>query len=209
MRTLAILPVKSFERAKRRLEPGLHPELRRQLAQAMLLDVLEALGATRVDEIVVVSGGADARRIAHYYGATAVEDGDEGHNAAATLGIRAALAVGAQRALLVPGDCPAIDPPDVDELLVRPAHAPSAMIVPDRHGTGTNALLLTPPDALAPSFGPASCQRHVANARAAGVGAEVVQVPSLALDIDTPEDLEALANLPDRAPHTQELLARC
>src|SRR5207302_7322924 len=67
----------------------------------------------------------------------------------------------------------------------------SMLIVPDRHGTGTNALLLTPPDALAPSFGPGSCERHARQARAAGVAAEVVEVPSLATDIDTPEDLEA------------------
>lgn len=206
MRTLAILPVKSFEQAKQRLRPGLEPELRQQLAEAMLRDVLEALGAAALDEIVVVSGGATARRIAHEYGAAAVEDRDEGHNLAATIGIRAAVTVGAQRVLLVPGDCPAVDPDELNELLRRPAPRPSALIVPDRHGTGTNALLLTPPGALAPSFGPGSCQRHVAHARVAEVSAEVVEVPSLALDIDTPDDLAALAALPDRAAHTRELL---
>ncbi|HEY2161731.1 MAG TPA: 2-phospho-L-lactate guanylyltransferase [Solirubrobacteraceae bacterium] len=208
MRTLAILPVKSFERAKQRLQGELDPELRRQLAEAMLLDVLESLGASRVDEIVVVSGGARAREIAHEYGATAVEDRDQSHNAAAMLGVRAALALGAQRALLVPGDCPALEPMEIDELLARPVQVPSALIVPDRHGTGTNALLLTPPGALAPSFGPDSCPRHLAHARSAGVEAEVVRVPSLALDIDTPEDLAALASAPGRARRTRELLSR-
>jgi 2-phospho-L-lactate guanylyltransferase len=209
MRTLAILPVKSFGRAKQRLQGELDPQLREQLAETMLLDVLEALGASTVDEIVVVSGGARAREIAHSYGAAAVEDRDEGHNAAAMLGIRAALALGAQRALLVPGDCPALDPVEVDELLARPVRSPSVMIVPDRHGTGTNALLLTPPSALGPSFGPDSCQRHLAHAGDAGIDAEVVRVPSLALDIDTPEDLGALATIPGRARRTQELLASC
>lgn len=209
MRTLAILPVKSFERAKQRLQPGLDPQLRRQLAEAMLRDVLDALGAAAVDEVVVVSGGGSVREIAHAYGATAVKDRDEGHNAAASMGISAASALGAERALLVPGDCPALDPAEVDELLARPVRAPSAAIVPDRHGTGTNALLLTPPGALEPSFGPGSCRRHLAGARAAGIGGEIVEVPSLALDIDTPEDLAVLARLGDRAPHTQELLARC
>ena len=78
--------------------------------------------------------------------------------------------------LLVPGDCPLLDARELDELLVHPAGQRSALIVPDRHGTGTNALLLTPPDALAPSFGPDSCQRHMADADAAGVPAEVVEV---------------------------------
>jgi 2-phospho-L-lactate guanylyltransferase len=209
MRTLAILPVKSFSEAKQRLRPGLDPGSRRELAEAMLTDVLEALGATAVDEIVVISAGARAREIAHDYGASAVEDREEGQNAAAALGVRAGRTLGAQRVLLVPGDCPALDPREVDELLERPAWAPSVLIVPDRHGTGTNALLLTPPDALSPSFGPGSCQRHLANAQAAGIHAEVVSVPSLALDIDTPDDLAVLAAGSDRALRTQALLSRC
>ena len=78
MRTLAVLPVKSFYRAKQRLTPGLDPQSREQLAEVMFLDVLEALGSTAIDEVVVVSGGTAAREIAHAYGATAVEDGDVG-----------------------------------------------------------------------------------------------------------------------------------
>jgi 2-phospho-L-lactate guanylyltransferase len=209
MRTLAILPVKSFSHAKQRLRGEVDPQRRRQLAEAMLLDVLDALGATRVDEIVLVSAGEEARRIAHDYGATAVADGDQGHNSAALLGIRAARAVGAQRVLLVPGDCPALRPEEVDELLARPAGSPSVLVVPDRHGTGTNALLLTPPDAMAPSFGPGSCQRHLEHARARGIEAEVVHVASLALDIDTPEDLAALSSMSTGSLRTRELLARC
>ena len=209
MRTLAVLPVKDFSRAKQRLSAGVDPQSRQELAEVMLLDVLEALGATAVDEIVVVSAGPKAREIAHGYGASAIEDREQGHNQAASLGIRAARALGAQRALLVPGDCPALDPLEVDQLLARPASTPSAVIVPDRHGTGTNALLLTPPEALAPSFGPGSCQRHLDLARAAGIGAEIAAVPSLALDIDTPEDLSVLMTRSDRAQRTQALLSRC
>ncbi len=139
-----------------------------------------------------------------------LNDHEQGHNIAAGLGIGAALDAGFDRALLVPGDCPALDP---DELEAS-AHAagrrrPRVLIVPDRHGTGTNALLLTPPDALAPSFGPGSCARHAAHARAAGIHAEVVEVPSLALDIDTPEDLAALAATSEHARRTHELLSRC
>src|SRR5436309_9977654 len=212
MRTLAVLPVKSFDRAKRRRRPGLDPHSREQVAEVMFLDVLEALGETAVDEIVVVSGGAAARRIAHEYGAAAVEDRDEGHNTAAALGVRAARAVGAQRVLLVPGDCPALDPAEIDELLARPVQPPSVLIVPDRHGTGTNALLLTPPDALAPSFGPDSCRRHLAGAGSAGLNHETVQVPTLALDIDTAEDLEQLrsmlAGTHGGAAHTRGMLRR-
>ncbi len=97
----------------------------------------------------------------------------------------------------------------MDELLAHPARAPSVLVVPDRHGTGTNALLLTPPDSIPPSFGPGSCERHLALAQARGVKAEVVRLPSLALDVDTPEDLEALAGLSTRAQRTHSILARC
>ena len=210
MRTLAILPVKSFSRAKQRLRPGVDEELRESLVEAMLGDVLDALDAARsVDEVLVVSAGDGPRAIAREHGAGLLKDGDQGHNAAASLGIRAALRDGYARALLVPGDCPALDPDELDALLARPIAPPSALIVPDRHGTGTNALVLTPPSALAPSFGPGSCERHVGLARAAGVHAEVVEVPSLALDVDTPDDLAALGSTARGALRTHELLSRC
>ncbi len=210
MRTLAILPVKSFGRAKQRLRGGLEPELRESLAEAMFGDVLDALDAAQaIDGVLVVTAGEAGGEIAREHGARVLNDREQGHNVAARLGIRTALEAGLDRALLVPGDCPALDPEELDGLLGRPVTAPSVVIVPDRHGTGTNALLLTPPDALEPSFGPGSCQRHAELARAAGIHAEVVDVPSLALDIDTPEDLAALATTSERARRTHDLLSRC
>ncbi len=193
MRTLAILPIKSFSHAKQRLRHELSAADRRALVDAMFSDVLVALRrVTALEGIVVVSGDRLAQRIAGGYGATVVEDDERGHNEAALRGIGAALEDGIERALLVPGDCPLLDPKELEELLVHPVGERSALIVPDRHGTGTNALLLSPPAVLAPSFGPDSCQRHMADAAAAGVPAEVIELSSLALDVDTPEDLEAL-----------------
>jgi 2-phospho-L-lactate/phosphoenolpyruvate guanylyltransferase len=193
MPTLAILPVKSFADAKQRLQTELSPGFRRAIVEAMFSDTLVALRRAReVDQILVVSADHGAQQIAGGYGAHVLDDEQRGHNVAASLGIGWALETGVDRALLVPGDCPLLDPEQLDELLARPANAPSALIVPDRHGTGTNALLLTPPDSLEPSFGPGSCERHASLAQAAGIAYEVVDVPSLGLDIDTPEDLAAL-----------------
>jgi 2-phospho-L-lactate guanylyltransferase len=196
MRTVAILPVKMFSHAKQRLDAGVAPGPRQALAEAMFADVLVALRrAQRVDATLVVSSDLGAQRIAGAHGAIVLEDdADRGHNPAAAKGIQRALEHGAERALLVPGDCPLLDPDELDELLARPVDLPSALIVPDRHGTGTNALVLTPPGSLEPSFGPGSCARHLANARLAGTAAEVVRVPTLALDVDTPEDLDAVAD---------------
>jgi 2-phospho-L-lactate guanylyltransferase len=196
MRTLAILPVKSFSRAKERLRRSLSPELRRELAEAMFTDVLSALGRSdEIDEILVVSADGRALPIARDHRARVIEDSELGHNAAAALGIQMAVRLGADRALLVPGDCPALDPDELDALLTCPAEPPSVRVVPDRHGTGTNALLLAPPAVIEPAFGPGSCRRHVALARAAGVEAEVVEVPTLAVDVDTPHDLDTLEAL--------------
>lgn len=175
----------------------------------MFTDVLAALSGAPLDGIVVVTASDSARAIAQQYNVYVVEDREAGHNAAAVLGVQAALGQGAERVLLVPGDCPALDPEEVGELLEHPVSAPSVLIVPDRHGTGTNALLITPPDALVPSFGPGSCQRHLELARASGVPAEIFEVPSLALDIDTPEDLDLFIATLDRAGSTRQLLRAC
>ena len=214
MRTAAILPIKSFAQAKQRLSHELAAHDRRALVEAMFADALVALGrVTSLERVVVVSGDRVAQRIAGGYGASVVEEeGDEGHNGAAARGIELLLDDGIERALLVPGDCPLLSKDDLNALLTHPASERSALIVPDRHGTGTNALLLTPPDVLAPSFGPDSRRRHLADAAVGGVPAEVVELESLALDVDTPEDLEALrqklAVTHGGAAHTRGMLSQ-
>jgi 2-phospho-L-lactate guanylyltransferase len=208
MKTAAILPVKSFGRAKQRLGQAV-PD-RPGLAAAMVGDVLEALARVDgLDDVIVVTAEPAAAAAARAAGAHVVHDPEEaGQSAAAARGVEAALALGAGRALLVPGDCPALDPAEVAALL---AHPEPIVIVPDRHGAGTNALLLTPPDVMAPAFGPGSFARHAALAHAAGAEIKVADIASLGLDVDTPADLaalrEALAASSAHAPRTRALLA--
>jgi 2-phospho-L-lactate/phosphoenolpyruvate guanylyltransferase len=213
MRTAAVLPIKSFAQAKQRLRDDLSPHDRRALVEAMFADTLVALGRVpSLERIVVVSGDRVAQRIAGGYGASVVEDDERGHNTAAANGIRVLLEDQIERALLVPGDCPLLSKDDLNTLLNHPAGERSALIVPDRHGTGTNALLLTPPDVLTPSFGPDSRRRHAADASAAGIPAEVVELDPLALDVDTPDDLEelrrTLASTHGGAAHTRGMLTQ-
>jgi 2-phospho-L-lactate guanylyltransferase len=86
------------------------------------------------------------------------------------------------------------------------------VIVPDRHGSGTNALLLTPPDAIHPAFGPGSRERHERLAQEAGATVAAIEVPTLGLDVDTVDDLAALRvaleDVRGGASHTRGLLAR-
>lgn len=213
MKAIAIVPVKRFAEAKQRLAPGLGEERRQALAVAMLGDVLEAIGAARaVERTILVSGDPLAQEIAAEADA-AVEvvpdPAEEGHSVAAKAGIARAEADGASCVVLLPGDCPLLAPRDVDRLLTGVPSSYTA-IVPDRHGTGTNALVLSPPDAIEPAFGEGSRERHVAAARAAGIPFEVEEVPSLALDLDTPADVVALSReleaRPGRARRTAKAL---
>jgi 2-phospho-L-lactate guanylyltransferase len=216
MRTVAVLPVKRFTLAKQRLGAALPAADRRTLAEAMVGDVLEALSAVRaLERIVVVTAEPAAVAAGRAAGATVVHDADEaGQSAAALAGIAEAVRGRAQRVLLVPGDCPSLVPEEVVGLLDDADAAgagPHVAIVPDRHGTGTNALVLAPPDAVVPSFGPGSFARHAAQARAAGARMSVAQVPSLGLDVDTAADLQALraalAARPAGARRTRAVLA--
>jgi 2-phospho-L-lactate guanylyltransferase len=214
MRTAAILPVKRLGQAKQRLGDTLAPGGRAELAEAMIGDVLDALAEVpELDEVIVVSGEPRARRLAADRGATLVADpSDQGQSAAAMLGVRCALEHGMKRVLLVPGDCPALDGAEVTALLRHHDRSPGLAIVPDRHGTGTNALLIAPPDAVTPAFGPGSCARHVELARTAQIEPALDRLESLALDIDTGDDLEALRRELERhsarAPLTRQALGR-
>jgi 2-phospho-L-lactate guanylyltransferase len=195
LRTLAIVPVKGFGEAKQRLSASLARGARSSLAQAMFSDVLAALGRCgQVDEIAVVTADPAAEQLSHGRAHVLLDTGRQGQSVAAAIGVRHALANGFERALLVPGDTPLADPAELGSLLERTeADGIEVAIVADRHGTGTNALVLTPPDAMEPAFGPGSRGRHVDLAIEADRAYRVDEgAPSLAHDVDTPEDLDAL-----------------
>ena len=214
MRTAAILPVKSFARAKQRLGASVADPLRQQLARAMVADVISALEATgAIERTIVVTREPLIAEAAIGAGGLLVEDvAEEGQSAAAGLGIARAIERGFERILCVPGDCPAADPAELTAMLERQARdGTQVVIVPDRHGSGTNGLLLAPPQAIAPSFGPDSCERHRGLAGAARLSWRIERLPSLLLDIDTGADLavlrERLAGQGPRAHSTRALLA--
>ncbi|HEU4907176.1 MAG TPA: 2-phospho-L-lactate guanylyltransferase [Solirubrobacterales bacterium] len=211
MRATAILPVKRFDAAKQRLAGGVDAERRTALVAAMLADTLEAIAAARsIERTILVSGDPRAQELAAAAGVEVLPDpADEGHTIAAEAGVARAEADGAECVALLPGDCPLLDPRELDRLLtgIPPSYV---AIVPDRHGSGTNALVLAPPAAIGPAFGEGSCERHVAAAREAGVPYAVEELSSLALDLDTPADVialtRALAEGPKRARRTARAL---
>jgi 2-phospho-L-lactate guanylyltransferase len=208
MRTLAILPVKRFELAKTRLGEQLQPQQRRKLAQAMVSDVLDALLASEwLEAVLVVTNEASVAELARERGAQVLADpAESGQSAAALIGVAHALAAGYERVLLVPGDCPALDTGALRTLLERPMQPPAVTIVSDLAGSGTNALLLAPPDAIEPGFGPDSFARHRDRSEQAQANWHSEPLAALLLDIDTPEDL-ALLRSSHAGPATALVLA--
>jgi 2-phospho-L-lactate guanylyltransferase len=203
--------VKSFGAAKQRLGSLLGSGSRHALAQAMFQDVVSSLRKVQgIEQVVIVAAEPTVEFSAEEQIVLLQDELQEGQSAATLIGIRWAIDAGFERVLLVPGDTPLLAVDEVDAMLAAAAAGTSVVIVPDRHDTGTNALLLTPPDVIEPRFGPDSLARHVAAAQAAAVSHRVERVPSLIFDVDTSEDLAVVAAAIDQqrtvAPRTRGAL---
>ncbi len=195
-----VLPVKDLHNAKQRLAGVLAPAERRALFRAMLEDVLTALAATPgLAGILMVTRDPEARALAERYGARVLlEESNQGHTAASTLGARTLAAEGAAGMLQLPADLPLVTPADVAALLQAHGAAPAVTIAPSRDRRGSNALACSPPDLLPLRFGDDSFFPHLARARALGVEPRIVERERLALDVDTPDDLAGFLAAPSR-----------
>jgi 2-phospho-L-lactate guanylyltransferase len=184
-----VIPVRSFDGAKSRLGAVLDAEERRELVERLLRRTVDAALATPgIAEVLVVSPDPDVLALATACGARAIAQRTRGLNPAIQEARDAAP--GAARLLVIPTDVPAVSPAALGAVLAAGdlAGSPSVVLAPDRHGRGTNALLLDPPDVIDPAFGGDSRTGHAWLASSAD--AAFAEVPGvLALDIDTPEDL--------------------
>jgi len=192
--TAAIVPVKALAEAKRRLAGLLPDAVRRRLVLAMLEDVLAALARVgSVEGVLVVTPDPAAAALAGAAGGLVVpETGAGGLNAAIETGIACARSRGARRVLVLPGDVPLATPAEIEGVLASRGTQPGVTLVPSHDGNGTSALLLAPPDAVAPAFGPGSYVAHLSQAMARRIDVNVVHSAGLARDIDEPADLYAL-----------------
>jgi 2-phospho-L-lactate guanylyltransferase len=196
-RTWALVPIRGLETAKTRLGGDLDPEERAALVTELLRRTLRATrDAQRIAGTVVVTMDGAAAEIARRHRAVGLVERAPGLNGAIEAARSLAQARGATAVVVVPADLPAVSAGALDELIERAAAASGpgtaadgiVALVPDRHGEGTNALLISPPDRIAPAFGAASRARHAAAARAAGTPLLELDGP-LALDVDTAADL--------------------
>ncbi|HLY46030.1 MAG TPA: 2-phospho-L-lactate guanylyltransferase [Stellaceae bacterium] len=196
----AVVPVKDTAGAKQRLAPALPPSLRQALALAMLEDVLAALAEVRnFAGRVLVTTDAGARRLAARYGAECWEEGTgDGHTGAVTAAARRLARDGRAAMLTLPGDIPLVTAQEIERLIGAHLPAPSFTIAPSHDEKGSNAILMSPPDAVKLRFGDDSFWPHLAAARARGIAPTVLHLPGIALDIDNPGDLAHFAGLGSR-----------
>jgi 2-phospho-L-lactate/phosphoenolpyruvate guanylyltransferase len=189
---VAIVPVGSLEGAKSRLGAVLDAEERLELTLRLArTTIAAAVASARIDETLVVTPDDEVRRLAETLGARPLRQRDRGLNRGIDAGREEALAAGARAVLIVPIDLPEVSTAALDAVLAMldaESGRPLVAIVADRHGRGTNALLLAPPDAIDTCYGGDSHAAHVRNAREASAVLVELDGP-LALDLDTPDDL--------------------
>jgi 2-phospho-L-lactate guanylyltransferase len=195
-----LVPVKALAEAKGRLAPAVGPLQRRLLAIAMFEDVIAALQAARgLEPPVVVSPDREVWRRADAMGCRVVEEPPGAGDLNASLAA-AAVRAGDGSLLVVAADLPLASAAGLERVLEAAAGAPVA-VVPSADGGGTNVLAWRDPASFAPSFGPDSAARHLAVA-----GAVRVDEPGLSLDVDTVEDLRAVAGRLDPSSVTARRL---
>lgn len=192
----AIVPVKPLRRGKSRLAGVLSEDERTDLNQRLLIHTLETLTAIpEIEQVLVISRDQAALALAREHGARTVqEQGAPQLNMALT---RATVVVKnyiTRGVLIVPADLPLISVQDIQAMLERATDPPVVVIAPDRHHQGTNALLICPVGLIDYKFGPDSFHLHCERARQVGARLEVVDLPSLALDMDLPEDLDQVSH---------------
>ncbi len=191
--TAGCIPVKSPARAKHRLRHVLSAEQREDLARAMFEDVLiEARKVRGLDRLVVLTNDAQAMIIAAAAGASVMVEGEQhGHSRSADWAAQELMKRGAHRLLLIPIDVPLVRAQEIESLLdaARGLAEPSLVIVPSEDGTGTNAMVRTPPDLIVSRFGPNSLPVHVRQAEEKGATVRVMRPPGLVFDLDEPADL--------------------
>ena len=194
---MILIPVKNLASAKQRLATALDQPARTELAQAMLLDVLEAVASwVHRPEVSIVSSDPYALELAARFRFQLIRDElNPGETGAIEMATRFCEAHGAKSTMVIPGDIPLITAEELEEIL-RAAPVEGSVLVPAGDRRGTNAVLRRPAALFPLRFGNDSFKPHLAAARATGKPYVVLPLPGIGLDVDNPSDLKQLAEAP-------------
>jgi len=205
----AILPVKNPRNAKDRLSGFLSARQREELARLLYTQTLSRLcNASGIDRVVVATSDAEVADHARRSSVMVFEENEQvSHSVSADAACLRAQRLGATTALLVPIDVPLVACDDFSSLAA--GASPGLIVVPSADGTGTNALVRTPPDVIESRFGPGSFRAHMDQARVRGVPARELRLEGLMFDIDTPEDVAELLSRSSNSPVSEFLRTVC
>lgn len=200
-----LLPVKDFRNAKQRLSAALDADARAGLARAMLSDVLKVLTETHVPQrVLVYTASEEIVEMARGAGLDAAFETEVVGHSAAVNRMVAELSLSASLILSIASDLPKLAASDIDFVLSNVSEP--ITLIPSRDGAGTNGVMFLPPAQIRMEYGEGSFRRHLSKAAAAGHRAEVMNVPGIAFDIDTPEDLQAFLDDPRTGSDTWRYL---
>jgi len=187
----AIVPVKPLRRGKSRLAGVMSADERADLNQYLLEHTIHILNQVEgIESILVVSRDTEALSIARDLGARTVqENGSPDLNIALTRATEVAKSYATRGVLVIPADLPRLDVGDIEALLAYREDPPVVVVAPDREKTGTNALYICPAGLIEYDYGEDSFHKHCRRAEQAGARLEICDLPSLALDLDEPDDL--------------------
>jgi 2-phospho-L-lactate guanylyltransferase len=209
MRAL-LLPVKDLRNAKQRLAQVLTPQERFALAEAMLTDTIRAVRNVRnAKKIFVVTNYPPAMQSAKENGWELLREEQQiSESISVDAASRQCVQLGVTALLRIPLDVPLVRTSDIDDLLAVECTAPALVIVPSRDGTGTNAILRTPPALFPSHFGTGSFAKHCGEAERAGAEIVVRRNPRLEMDVDDEADLRLLVQEDLRETETGAWLHR-
>ncbi len=194
---MILVPVKNLADAKQRLSAMLDQPARTELAQAMLFDVLETLATwARRPEVGIVTNDPFALQLARQFHFSVIPDNhNRGETDAIEIATRYCVSQGVDNTLVIPGDIPLIQSWELEKI-VEAAPTEGSVLVPAADGRGTNAIWRRPAGLFPARFGNDSFKPHLAAAQATGKPCIVISLPGIALDVDNPSDLSALAAAP-------------
>jgi 2-phospho-L-lactate guanylyltransferase len=207
LQTAAIIPVKTFSKAKSRL--GLPPEKTEALCKIMLDEVLFAISQSQISKTVIISRDETAFEIAKKYNTIQIfEEKENGVNAAVALAEKYLLENGFDASIVFPQDVPLIRSQDIDDL-IKLQKTPQVIVVPSRKFDGTNALLRSPINVMETHYDEDSYKIHLSTAKSRSIPTTFALISRIMWDVDDSSDIEfIMSNIekPDLAEKLRNIL---